>query len=561
MKAGPPSWNGGYPRRCRTIAALACAFAGYQAAAWAGAQREDTLIVFNKKASASEAIARHYSLKRAISPELVLGVDLPTTEALSRDEYRFGLEDVVSAALQESHRLEYLKEPIALGQPGGPTAVRAGSAVRRATIRHIVLCYGVPVRIVESPSLKEAGLEKLRPELNRNEASVDTELATLPDRPLNVPLTGPLKNPVYGSTNAASIGPERGVFIVARLDGPSPSVVTNMIDKALEAERFGLSGRAYFDSRGIQEGGYKLGDEWIRKSARIARETGWETALDERPETFGSEYVMSDIALYAGWYDGQVSGPFTLPDVDFAPGAIAYHLHSFSAATVRSTTQNWVGPLLAKGATATLGCVAEPYLETTPDLGVLFSRLLVMGFSFGEAAYASLPALSWQITILGDPLYRPLPRSYQTLHQEMLAAHSRQLEWSVLRLVNLNLQTGMTVAAVIDFLEKLEAAKQSSVLQEKLAELYLRHGRVFDVIKAQSLALQLAGSKQAKARILLSLAPRLALYEQESDALAAYRHFLEMFPDHPQTKSVRKEVQALAKRLGRESELSPAKAR
>ena len=59
---------------------------------------------------------------------------------------------------------------------------------------------------------------------------------------------------------------------------------------------------------------------------------------------------MSQIAIYAGWYDGEVGGPFALPKVEFMPGAFAYHLHSFSAGILRSTNQNWCGPLLAKGA-------------------------------------------------------------------------------------------------------------------------------------------------------------------------------------------------------------------
>ena len=50
---------------------------------------------------------------------------------------------------------------------------------------------------------------------------------------------------------------------------------------------------------------------------------------------------MSQIAIYAGWYDGDVSGPFTLPKVEFMPGAFAYHLHSFSADTLRSETSHW----------------------------------------------------------------------------------------------------------------------------------------------------------------------------------------------------------------------------
>ncbi len=53
---------------------------------------------------------------------------------------------------------------------------------------------------------------------------------------------------------------------------------------------------------------------------------------------------MSHIAIYAGWYDGDVSGPFAAPKVEFMPGAFAYHLHSFSADTLRSTTQQLVRP-------------------------------------------------------------------------------------------------------------------------------------------------------------------------------------------------------------------------
>jgi len=64
---------------------------------------------------------------------------------------------------------------------------------------------------------------------------------------------------------------------------------------------------------------------------------------------------MSQIAIYCGWYDDKVDGPFTMPKVEFMPGAIAYHLHSASATTIRSATECWVGPLLAKGATVTMG--------------------------------------------------------------------------------------------------------------------------------------------------------------------------------------------------------------
>jgi hypothetical protein len=110
--------------------------------------------------------------------------------------------------------------------------------------------------------------------------------------------------------------------------------------------------------------------------------------------------------LYFGWYAGDLNGPFTLPDFTFPPGAIALHIHSFSAHTLRSRTEGWCGPLVARGVTATMGNVFEPYLQFThhPDL---LLHALARGWTLGDAAYYALPALSWQGVLIGDPLYRP----------------------------------------------------------------------------------------------------------------------------------------------------------
>src|SRR5258708_6348765 len=187
----------------------------------------------------------------------------------------------------------------------------------------------------------------------------------------------------------------------------------------------------------MAEGGVKGGDEWFRGGGQACRLLGFETIIDENAGTFPAAFPMSQIALYAGWYDEHVSGPFTQPTVEFMPGAFAYHLHSFSAATVRSPNHQWVGPLLAKGATATMGAVEEPYLAGNPSMAVFFPRLIFSGFTFGEAAYACQGFLSWQITVVGDPLYRPYGRNPGEMHQEMVREHSKFLEWSYLRLANL----------------------------------------------------------------------------------------------------------------------------
>jgi hypothetical protein len=91
------------------------------------------------------------------------------------------------------------------------------------------------------------------------------------------------------------------------------------------------------------------------------------------------------------------------------PGAVACHLHSYSAAAIRSTDRHWVGPLLMHGAAVALGNVFEPYLSLTVHFDVLTQRLLD-GFTVAEAAWNATPVLSWMNVVCGDPLYRPYAR-------------------------------------------------------------------------------------------------------------------------------------------------------
>src|SRR5205085_9973341 len=107
-----------------------------------------------------------------------------------------------------------------------------------------------------------------------------------------------------------------------------------------------------------------------------------------------------------GWYAATMAGPFTQPDFQFVPGAIAVHIHSFSASTLHDEKANWAGPLLSKGAAATIGNVYEPYLQLTAHLDIFNDRLL-HGFTFAESAYMATRALSWMSVAVGDPLYRP----------------------------------------------------------------------------------------------------------------------------------------------------------
>ena len=138
------------------------------------------------------------------------------------------------------------------------------------------MCYGVPLKILNDAKVSEHGADKIRAELRRNDAAVDSELVFLPILSPKPPLTGAIPNWAYSITNASRLNPTNGILLVARLDGPTPEIARSLVDKAMQAEADGLWGRAYFDSRGLTNGSYKIGDDWMRGSAQVTTRLGFE---------------------------------------------------------------------------------------------------------------------------------------------------------------------------------------------------------------------------------------------------------------------------------------------
>jgi hypothetical protein len=144
----------------------------------------------------------------------------------------------------------------------------------------------------------------------------------------------------------------------------------------------------------------------MREIAEQLHKVGVPVLYEGSPELIPAGFPATDCALYYGWYAGAVAGPFAQRDFRFTPGAVAVHIHSFSAGTLREPNLDWVAPLLMHGAAASLGNVYEPYLQLTTHLDIFNDRLL-HGFTFAESAYMATQALSWMTTMVGDPLYRP----------------------------------------------------------------------------------------------------------------------------------------------------------
>ena len=509
---------------------------------------DEVVVIYNSRLPESKAVAGYYAKMRQVPENQVFGFALTTNEEVSRPEFHDSLQIPLARRLEKDGLWRFASVTNA------PTNGRPASAVRRVTaskIRYAVLCYGVPLKISSDPDLREPVNTNLPPQFQRNEAAVDSEMTLLPMVEMNLPLTGPAQNWVYGVTNAAWLNPTNGILLVSRLDGPTADIARGLVGKALQAEHDGLWGRAYFDARGLpqSETNYWLGDEWILGAAQISRALGFETSVDNTVDLFPASFPMSHIALYAGWYAENACGPFQLPKVEFMPGAFAYHLHSYSAATLRSASERWCGPLLAKGATCTLGCVNEPYLALTPNVALFLERFTVGQFTFGEAAWAAQPALSWQTTVVGDPLYRPFGKSPTELHQELTERHSPLVEWSYLRLANVDLARGRSAAYLANLIETTGVATNSAVLAEKLADLYAMEGKTNAAVDADESALTLNPSPEQRIRLRLALGEKLQARDFSAASRRDYQKLLEESPDYPGRAAIEEKINALGQKL------------
>ncbi|HUE36705.1 MAG TPA: TIGR03790 family protein [Candidatus Acidoferrum sp.] len=507
---------------------------------------DEVVVVYNRDMPESKAVALYYARARHVPEKQIYGFSLPATEIMTREAFRSRLQIPLAEKLKSSGLWKFGKTSLMSANGIYVNAVRC---VVASKIRYAVLCYGVPLKIANDPNINEPQSISTASLFQANNASVDSELAWLPLIQNDERLSGPMKNWLYGVTNAALLGPTNGILLVTRLDGPTEDIAMGLVQKSMQAEQDGLWGRAYFDARGITDSSYKLGDDWILGSAQLCRDLGFETTVDTNAATFPADFPMSQIAIYAGWYSGDADGPFAQPTVEFMPGAFAYHLHSYSAATIRSTTKNWCGPLLAKGATCTMGCVDEPSIQFTPNVMAFLARWTLSRLTFGEAAWAAQPALSWQTTVIGDPLYCPFAKDPSDLNVELSRDHNPLVQWSYLRAVNAAQVRGAQLSQLEDLLENLALTATSAILTEKLAELCDTQGKPDAAIEFYQEALKLKPSPEQRIRIRLILARDLLAQTNTTGAIQDYKALLQEAPDYPGTNSISDKIAALEQKI------------
>ncbi|MBC8010900.1 MAG: TIGR03790 family protein, partial [Burkholderiales bacterium] len=352
-------------------------------------------ILANRDDPDSLELARHYAKCRGLPDTMIVALPMPLTEYISWDEF---VVMIWNPLLKEIVKRDWMLASLGEDKDaiGRLRIVPSGHRLEA-----LVICRGVPLRIAHDPARYDPATNPLTANaaLRNNTAAVDSELALL--AVANAPVAAFVPNPLYEQKSPSSVLREQ-IIPVGRLDGPTLADAKGLVDRALIAERDGLAGRAYLDIGGP----HPQGDDWLEACLPELQSLGFETDAERSKATLTVSARFDAPVFYFGWYAGSLDGPFTAPDFRFPPGAIALHIHSFSADTVRSPTRGWTGPLIAKGATATFGNVAEPYLQFTHQPQLLL-RALLRGEPMGRAALYSINALSWQALLVGDPLYRP----------------------------------------------------------------------------------------------------------------------------------------------------------
>ena len=483
---------------------------------------ESVAVIYNSSLPESKQLAEAYVRKRSIPTDRLVGLELPDKEVIDRDEFDTLLREPL---IREFDRRQWWKRTETSG---------GKKKLLSANVRVMVCVRGVPLKVYHDdtkPSKPGAGTkpdpqEGLRKMMNTASAAVDSELTLLGIE--DATPRGALDNPYYKSTTP--IGRSNvPIFLVGRIDAPTYGICHRMIDDALASEKTGLWGFAVVDIANKSDPRDPNGDPWFKSAAEHLHSTGIPVLVDRFDATLPSNFPLPPTALYYGWYSLNVNGPFLNKSFRFKRGAIAVHLHSFSAAQLRKGANNWSAPLLVRGAAATLGNTFEPFLHLTHNLEIFNERLLA-GFSLVEAAYMAYPVVSWQGVVIGDPLYRPflhLDGSGEKQESDRIfrALRIAKLRWpsdsdrkDALKKAAARMQSGlMTEALALDYAESGNPAIATTLLRDATTQYTDRS----DQLRSELLVVKLDRERKLRAAALQGLRNAVIRYADLPGRVAA----------------------------------------
>jgi uncharacterized protein (TIGR03790 family) len=338
---------------------------------------QNVLLVVNDKSAVSRTIAEYYARKRSIPQSNICHISTSVEEDISRTSYDQTVAAPIRLCLQQKNLVE--------------------------TVLYLVTTLEVPLRIEGTTNA-----------LNASVSSVDSELTLLyTDIKSNQPhpLPGGIRNPFYGHKDARFSHAQFPIYLVTRLAAYDFADVRNMIDRSLQAKnqgKFVIDMSSFLDTDG---------NNWLRDAAlHLPAER---VIVDQSSAVL---YEQSDVIGYAGWGSNDKNRHRRFLGFHWLPGAIMTEFVSTNARTFQRPPDDWnIGDwgqkalwwkgapqtlsadYILEGATGASGHVAEPYLIYTPHPDFLLPAYF-SGRNLAESYYLSIPMLSWQNIVIGDPL-------------------------------------------------------------------------------------------------------------------------------------------------------------
>jgi len=334
------------------------------------------LVVVNDASPLSRDIGEYYVQRRSIPMGNVCHIRTTREEEIDRAAYSSQVAKPIADCLQTRKLVEQ--------------------------ILYVVTTAGVPLRI--------AGKDGVTGDL----AAVDSELTLLYYDMHNKtphPLDGPFPNPFFGKTGVKFSHAEFPFYMVTRLAAYDLMGVKALIDRALVARNIG---KVVIDLKSHDD---EDGNNWLRSAALLIPKD--RLIFDETERVL---YGQTNVIGYASWGSNDPNRHQRFVGFQWLPGAIATEFVSTNGRTFDRPPKDWTlsdwktrakwwrgapqsltADYLEEGASAATGHVEEPYLRATPHPEFLFPAYLT-GRNLAESFYLSIPALSWQNIVVGDPL-------------------------------------------------------------------------------------------------------------------------------------------------------------
>lgn len=339
---------------------------------------DNVLLVINTKSPLSLRLGEFYANWHKLKPEQVCRLSTTTEESISRANYESEIVSRISSCLTRTGRIE--------------------------RTFYIVLTKGLPLRI--TPLL--SGEWKLS-----DGAAVDSELtliyAKLKGEQTLLP--GYLSNPFFGRVNEPFSHPAFPIYLVTRIAGYTYEQTVASIQRCRGARNVG---KVVVDLRDESD---TTGNDWLRTTSILLPAS--RVLIEATPKVIAS---AGSVIGYASWGSNDKSRRLRKSGMEWLPGAIATEYVSSSLRTLEEPPASWqigtwanqnsyfkgspqsmILDYIAEGASGVSGAVDEPYLGLTTRPNFLLPAYL-NGRNLAESFFLAMPALSWQIIVIGDPL-------------------------------------------------------------------------------------------------------------------------------------------------------------